>query len=88
MIVKGVRTTREQVEIDVSSNELIDIVRKKINQKYPSQKQIAYIENGVVFKYDFTNGHTGDDEHSELREATEEDLKFDEFLKLLGEVLK
>jgi hypothetical protein len=88
MIVKGTVTKKEDVNVDISSKALIDLVLEKVAKEYPCYRDIGYIKDGYIWTYSYTGGHNNDEVYEKTRQATTADLELINFVERLKDLFK
>lgn len=88
MKLKGLRTTVDRVNVEVSERDICEAVRTIISRDYPKCCGDNYIEDEVWWMFDGYNHHNGGPEYAKGEPATHDEVIIEEFMKLLWKACK
>lgn len=88
MKLKGLRTTVDRIDVEVSERDICEAVRTIISRDYPKCSGDNELYDGRWQMFDGYNHHNGAPEYTKGEPATQDELIIEEFMKLLWKACK
>ena len=80
MKIEGIETTHRKVQIEITDEILFKSFISRLKEKNKELVPFDYIRDGMWLEYEYTHPHNGDDTYKDVRDATEEEIHFSNFL--------